>query len=145
MGDRVKDLAEDQVDDIICLSFVHQCCHSFGSFTGGQCSFLLKCDILRTDVGKCLHTFCGSNSDIYLAGNIAPIFTFVCQIGCLSCFLWCWNSHAAFWVWKVCSPSACQSKFCFKSLLWTSPNTFYADLTPVFSPNITSELPQSEF
>lgn len=50
-----------------------------GSYTCGQCPFLLKCDILRADVAKYLHIFCGSNSEINLAGNTAPIFTLLCR------------------------------------------------------------------
>jgi len=65
-----------------------------GSYTCGQCPSLLKCDILRTDVAKYVHIFCGSNSDIYLAGNIAPTFTFLCLVGRLSCFLWCCKSFS---------------------------------------------------
>lgn len=42
---------------------------TLGSYTCGQCPLLLKCDILRTDVAKYVHIFCGSNSDIYLAGS----------------------------------------------------------------------------
>lgn len=103
---------------------------------------MLKYDILRTDVAKYLHIFCGNNSDIYLAGNIASIFTFLYWVGCLSCFLWCWKSFSCCFLsgksaHLLHANHTSFSNLSFKLLLIN----FYADLTVVSSPNLKSELP----